>query len=156
MNFYRRIKAWLREGMEDKRLVAYYFGGPLEVGTPFGIIQIPETYPTDLYTFVYDTPHPEFRKAAILHDWCCDELRKYGRVLDVEGNVAIRTQSQADLAFLVTMIQSIRQIVIRLLHEGNETSAAALEAAMLGIRVLVYYKGVRRWDRLMRLVHVRK
>jgi len=146
--------SWFRD---EKRSVTVFehFGHDLRFGTPWGVVKVPGKYKTDLFTGVDDTDDPEFQGASVLHDWCCDELRDNGVVLDEDGNPIMTTQEQVDLAFLFEMLSAIKRIMVRMLHDRVPVSKITATIADRVARALVYHRGVRWWDRIARKIGAR-
>jgi len=154
MNIFKRAWSWRKES--SQHTIGEDFGGDIEVGTTRGIINLVASFIYDRFTGVYDTEFFEFWRASALHDWCCVRLRDFGCVQDIDGNIIMTHQWEADEEFLLEMLQAARRVLMRLRREGNNSAKHTKIVRKLVKRALHRHWGVRRWDRIARRIGVRK
>ena|GEM_PF-4055529 len=121
--------------------------GNLEIGTVWGTPEIPGDMEYDRATGAYDTKYREIHRAYALHDYCCKELKARGVVTDADGKVIMTTQRQVDIAFLMEFLKGVDRVLIRLIREGQDLAGMGKEVSRLALLGVLYYKGVRKWDK---------
>jgi len=156
MGLLKRLRSWRSERKDH--LVCEDFPellnerGNLEILTPFGLVEIDGKMRYDRVTGAYDTEYKEIHLASCLHDYGCNEMKKNGCVKDMAGSVIMTTQRQVDIAFLMEMLRAVRLIVMKQIQKQEPLGGFAKNLSTLLLRVVVYYKGVRKWHKLMRLL----
>lgn len=156
MNIFRRIADWYRERgktwLIGQDFPDQIIDGNLQIGTPYGIVGIPEWREYDRYTGVYDTPHPEMWRASALHDECVIMMRECGYVFDIDGRIIMTTWHQINLAFYIEMVQAIQRVGYRLHAAGLPPQQIADELQSLTRRAGRYHAGVEMYlNRIRRI-----
>ena len=162
MGWFKNLRLWRRERggtylIKDDFASQLNERGNLEIATIFGMLEIDGDAEYDRATGAYDTEYNEFHLAFAGHDDCCNQLNATGNVIDMAGSVIMTSQRQVDLAFFDLLLGAARKVLIRMIR-GNKESPAGVgkRVSALLIRAVVYYKAVRKWDKLARLLGIRQ
>ena len=109
--------------------------GDMPFQTRYGLVVVPDGFPTNLFSVVPDTKYPDFWKASILHDFMYSEIRKKN------PDRTIQKKRHADQAFYDEMLIQSAVIFGKLQYHVGTAMAVDEFHKLLKLSKL-YYRGV--------------